>query len=251
MFDTGFHATIPPAAAVYPGPYAWIGKGIRRYGFHGISHRYVAERAAAILGRDLASLRLVTCHLGNGCSLAAVREGRSIDTTMGFTPLDGLMMGTRSGSLDPGILIYLLRNEGCSAGELDRILNKESGLWGLSGVSADMREILSAMERGDARARLAFDVFAHRLAREIGGMIASLSGLDALVFTAGIGENCPPLREVVCRQFGFLGLRLDTEKNARSPVDEDIAAPDSAVRVLVIHTDEDWEIARECHRAMR
>jgi acetate kinase len=251
VFDTAFHATLPPAATVYPGPYGWIEQGIRRYGFHGISHQYTSRRAAEVLGRDPASLRLVTCHLGNGCSLAAVRGGRSIDTTMGFTPLEGLMMGTRSGSIDPGIVIFLVRNCGYTADQLDHILNRESGLKGLSGLSADMREILAAIEQGNERARLAFDVFTHRLCREIGGMVASLGGLDALVFTAGIGENCPPLREAACRQFGFLGLKLDTGRNADCAVDEDIAAADSAVRVLVIHTDEDWEIVRECHRLLR
>ncbi len=251
VFDTAFHATLPAAASVYPGPYEWIGEGVRRYGFHGISHQYTSRRAAAILRGDPESLRLITCHLGNGCSLAAVRGGRSIDTTMGFTPLEGLMMGTRSGSVDPGILIFLVRYRGYSADQLDRTLNRESGLAGLSGVSADMRDVLAAAAGGNGRAQLAFDVFAHRLCREIGSMLAGLGGLDALVFTAGIGENCPPLRDVVCRRFGFLGIKLDPEKNAASPVDEDIAAPDSAVRVLVVHTDEDSEIARECYRVVQ
>ncbi len=250
VFDTAFHATLPDAAAVYPGPYRWFEEGIRRYGFHGISHRYVSRRAARILGREPGSLRLVTCHLGNGCSLAAVRGGRSIDTTMGFTPLEGLMMGTRSGSVDPGILIYLARHRGCSPDQLDRILNEESGLKGISGVSADMREIFSAMEGGNHRARLAFDVFTHRLCREIGGMLASLGGVDALVFTAGIGENSPQVRASVARRFGFLGLKVDEEKNAGAPVDQDIATADSSVRLLVVHTDEDWEIVRECGRIL-
>jgi acetate kinase len=248
VFDTAFHASLPAAATVYPGPSSWLADGIRRYGFHGISHQYVSRRAAEILGRDLKSLQLVTCHLGSGCSLAAVQSGRSVDTTMGFTPLEGLMMGTRSGSIDPGIIIYLVRHCGYKADQLDRILNKESGLKGLSGLSGDMREILSAITAGNERAKLAFDVFVHRLCREIGGMLASLSGLDALVFTAGIGENCPPVRAAACKQFGFLGLKLDPLKNAQTPVDQDIARPDSPVRVLVIHTEEDWEIARECHR---
>ena len=251
VFDTAFHATLPMAASVYPGPYSWLADGIRRYGFHGISHQYVSRRAAEILGRDLHSLRLVTCHLGNGCSLAAVRDGRSIDTTMGFTPLEGLMMGARSGSIDPGIVIYLVRNCGYKADQLDRILNKESGLKGLSGVSGDMREILAAMDAGNTRAKLAFDVFVHRLCRELGGMLASLGGLDALVFTAGIGENCPPVRAAASQQLGFLGVKLDPGKNALAADDGDIAAADSAVRVLMIHTEEDWEIARECHRLMQ
>ncbi|MBZ5621982.1 MAG: acetate kinase [Acidobacteriia bacterium] len=253
VFDTAFHTTIPQAATVYPGPFEWYEKGIRRYGFHGTSHRYASARAAAILGRDAdvsdpLALRLVTCHLGNGASLAAVRGGKSVDTTMGFTPLDGVMMGTRSGSIDPGILIYLVRHQGCPADELDRLLNKESGLKGVSGISGDMREILAAIGRGEARARLAFDVYVHRLCREIGGMVASLGGMDALVFTAGIGENCPPLRAVVCQRLAFLGIRLDAAKNAHPVMDSDIAAAGSLVRVLVIRADEDWEIARECHR---
>jgi acetate kinase len=248
VFDTAFHTTLPPAATVYPGPYSWIGEGIRRYGFHGISHQYTSRRAAEILGGKTDSLRLITCHLGNGASLAAVRGGVSVDTTMGFTPLEGLMMGTRSGSIDPGIVIYLVRHCGYAADELDRILNKQSGLKGLSGISGDMREILAAIDQGNERAKLAYDVYGHRLCREIGGMLAALGGVDGLVFTAGIGENCPPLRDLVCRRFAFLGIELDRKKNERSPVDEDITTPASRVRVLVIHTEEDWEIARECLR---
>jgi acetate kinase len=170
---------------------------------------------------------------------------------MGFTPLEGLVMGTRCGSIDPAILIYLVRSRGYGADQLDRALNKESGLKGVSGLSGDMREILQAIDRGNPRARLAFDVYAHRLLREIGAMAASLGGLDALVFTAGIGENCPPLREAVCRDLAFLGVRLDPEKNAAPPMDTDISAPDSAARVLVVHAEEDWEIARECRRMLR
>jgi acetate kinase len=248
VFDTGFHATLEPAAYVYPGPYSWLAEGVRRYGFHGINHRYVSGRAAALLGRVPASLKLITCHLGNGASLAAVRGGKSMDTTMGFTPLEGLMMGTRCGSIDPAIIVYLIRHRGYSAEQLDRILNRESGLAGISGVSGDMRDVLNAIEAGNERARIAFDVYAHRLTREIGGMLAVLGGVDALVFTAGVGENCAPLRQVVCERLAFLGLTLDTAKNAQPDLDEDIAAPDSHVRVLVIRANEEWEIARECHR---
>ncbi len=250
VFDTAFHATMTPAAEAYPGPYAWFEEGIRRYGFHGISHQYVSRRAAGIMGRDLAGLRMITCHLGNGASLAAVLDGKSVDTTMGFTPLEGLMMGSRSGSIDPGIIIHLVRNCGYGADQLDHILNKESGLLGLSGVSADMREVLTAIEKGNARAKLAFDVYVHRLCRLIGAMTASLGGLDALVFTAGVGENCTPLRDRVCRQLSFLGIRLDSAANEDSPMDKDIAERDSAVRVIVAHTDEDWAIARECVRLL-
>jgi len=250
VFDTAFHATLPPAAYVYPGPYAWLGKGIRRYGFHGISHQYTSRRSAEILGKDLASLRMITCHLGNGCSLAAIRNAVSVDTTMGFTPLEGLMMGTRSGTVDPGILIHLVRHMGFRAEELDRVLNKESGLLGVSGLSGDMRTILEAMARGEARAQLAFDVFTHRLCAEIGSLLASLGGLDVLVFTAGIGENCPPVRTRVGEALGFLGLKLDEAKNAHPPPDTDISAPDAEIRALVVKTQEEWEIARESFRIL-
>ncbi|HZU25647.1 MAG TPA: acetate kinase [Bryobacteraceae bacterium] len=249
VFDTAFHSSLPEEAVVYPGPYNWLTDGVRRYGFHGISHQYVSRRAAQILGRD--DLRLVTCHLGNGASLAAVKAGKSIDTTMGFTPLEGLMMGTRSGSIDPGIIIYLVRHCGYRADDLDRILNKESGLKGVSGLSADMRDIEAAMHAGNTRAKLAFDLYIHRLCREIGGMVASLGGVDALVFTAGIGENSTLVRQRACTQFAFLGVELDGEKNAASPADVDIATTESTVRVLVVRTEEDWEIARECHRIVK
>jgi len=248
VFDTAFHASLPPPAYVYAGPYEWVGQGIRRYGFHGISHQYTSRRAAAILGKDLASLRMITCHLGNGCSLAAVRDGVSIDTTMGFTPLEGLMMGTRSGTVDPGIIIHLVRHRGYRAEELDRVLNKESGLRGVSGISGDMRTVLAAADRGDVRAQLALDVYVHRLRSEIGAMLATLGGLDALVFTAGVGENSPQVRAQAVAAFAFLGARLDAGKNAQSPPDADIAVADSAVRVLVVHTQEEWEIARESFR---
>lgn len=246
VFDTAFHAQLPPAAFVYPGPYEWLEEGIRRYGFHGISHQYCTRRAAEILNRDSADLRLISCHLGNGCSLAAVLGGRSVDTTMGFTPLDGLMMGSRSGAIDPGIIIHLLRRSHFTAEELDNILNRNSGLKGISGVSSDMRQILAAIKDGNSRAQLALDIYVHRLRAGIGAMLASLGGLDALIFTAGVGENSAVLRAAACEAFGFMGLKLDGEKNQHSPVDEDIAAVDSVARVLVIHTQEDWEIAREC-----
>jgi acetate kinase len=244
-FDTGFHSTLEPAAYVYPGPYQWLDQGVRRYGFHGISHRYAAHRAAELLDAD--SPRLITCHLGNGASLAAVRDGKSVDTTMGFTPIEGLMMGTRCGSIDPGILIYLIRHCGYSAEQLDRILNQESGLLGVSGLSGDMREILEAMQGGNERARLAFDVYTHRLIREVGAMLAVLGGVDAIVFTGGVGENCAPLRARVCDRLRFAGVRLDPAKNAQPTLDTDIAASDSPARVLVIRAEEEWEIARECY----
>jgi len=246
VFDTAFHAQMPESTAIYPGPYEWLNQGIRRYGFHGTSHKYCAGRVAQILDRDLKDLRLITCHLGNGCSLAAVRGGIGVDTTMGFTPLEGLMMGSRSGSIDPGLLLHLLRQPDCSVDQLDRILNLESGLKGISGLSNDMREILAAMGQGNSRAQLAFDMYVHSLRSHIAAMLASLGGLDALAFTAGIGEHAAAVRAAACETFAFLGLKLDSEKNTQSRLDWDIAAPDSAVRVLVIHAQEDWAIAREC-----
>ena len=246
VFDTGFHRKMPLPAAVYPGPYEWFAGGIRRYGFHGINHRYCAARAAQLLHRDLESLKLVTCHLGNGCSLAAICEGHSIDTTMGFTPLEGLMMGTRSGSVDPGILTHLMRQGQLQAKEIDDVLNQKSGLLGISGISGDMREILAAMKQGHARAKLAFDIYVHRLQAGIGAMAAVLGGMDALVFTAGVGENSPEVRDATCCKLPFFGLKLDAAANAQCFPDQDIATLDSPVRILVIRAQEDWAIAREC-----
>jgi acetate kinase len=251
VFDTAFHSHMSAAAAIYPGPYEWFEQGIRRYGFHGISHQYCAHRAAQLLGKNLNTLKLITCHLGNGCSLAAIHQGLSVDTTMGFTPLDGLMMGSRSGSVDPGILIYLLRQGDYNADKLDQMLNKASGLKGISGISTDMRQVSSAANEGNDRAKLALDVFAHRLRAGIGAMLATLGGLDVLVFTAGIGENAASLRATTCAAFEFLGLKLDLERNQQSPVDTDIATSDSTVRIVVIHTQEDWAIAQACWQLMK
>src|ERR1700719_227207 len=248
VFDTGFHNRLPEPAAVYPGPYEWLAQGIRRYGFHGINHQYCAERSAQLLGKDLGLLNLVTCHLGNGCSLAAIHEGQSVDTTMGFTPLEGLMMGTRSGSIDPGIMTYLMRHGGFTGHQLDELLNTKSELLGISGISGDMRQIVAAMKEGHLRAKLAFEIFVHRLQAAIGAMIAVLGGIDALVFTAGIGENSPEVRAAACANFAFLGLKLDGTKNAHSSADQDISLFDSAVRILVVSAQEDWAIARDCWR---
>jgi acetate kinase len=250
VFDTGFHSKLPEAASVYPGPYAWAQKGIRKFGFHGINHQYCAQRAASLLDRNPADLKLITCHLGNGCSLAAISGGQSIDTTMGFTPLDGLMMGTRSGSVDPGILTYLMREEDLNGKVLDEVLNSRSGLLGISGISADMREITAAMQSGNPRAQLAFDMFVHRLRAGIGSMLASLGGAEAIVFTGGIGENSSEVRGAACSHFTFLGLALDSAKNAANPSDQDIATAESKVRVLVVRAQEDWAIARECWKLL-
>jgi acetate kinase len=248
VFDTGFHRQMPRPASVYPGPYRWFEDGIRRYGFHGINHQYCAERAAQMLGANVKALRIVSCHLGNGCSVTAVRGGQSIDTTMGFTPLEGLMMGTRSGSVDPGILTFLMREKGLDAQELDKVLNQESGLFGISGFSSDMRDILAGVRRGHERAKLAFDIYVHRLRAAIGGMAAVLGGIDALVFTAGVGENSPDVRAAACSGLEFLGLRLDSKANARPSLDQEISTADSSVRVLVIRAEEDWAIAKECSK---
>ncbi|MGV2828556.1 acetate/propionate family kinase [Myxosarcina sp. GI1(2024)] len=244
VFDTAFHSQIPQSAKVYPLPYEWYERGIQRYGFHGISHQYCATKTAQLLDKPLDSLKIITCHLGNGCSLAAIKNGICIDTTMGFSPLEGLMMGTRCGSIDPQILLFLMREYNLDADELNKLLNKESGLLGVSGISADMRTILAASAEGKQRAQLAFDIYIHRLSSSIGAMMASLGGLDTLVFTAGVGENAAKVREKTCDRFAFLGLQLDPDKNNAHPTNEDIATPDSQVRVLVVHTEEDWAIAK-------
>jgi acetate kinase len=253
VFDTGFHRTLPPEAFIYPLPYSWYDRrGIRRYGFHGINHEYCTRRTAQLLRRDLSSFKIITCHLGNGCSLAAVDRGKSVDTTMGFTPLEGLMMGTRSGSVDPGILLNAMRGNPrdieVRVEELDHILNHDSGLLGVSGISSDMRDILDAVRSGNKRAELAFNIFIHRLQAGIGALTASLGGLEALVFTAGIGENSPHVRRSTCKKLGFLGIELDHEKNSSATPDVDISQPAAKVRVLVIRAQEDWAIAQECAR---
>jgi acetate kinase len=261
VFDTAFHAQIPRAAAVYPLPYTFLETGIRRYGFHGISHQYCVERAAQILqqqssvppflnGENAIPHRIITCHLGNGASLAAVRDGVGIDTTMGFTPLEGLMMGSRSGSIDPGILIHLLR-QGYAVEQLNRLLNQESGLKGLSGVSSDLRSILAAIASGNEQAQLALEVYLHSLHRHLGAMLMSLGGLDVLVFTGGVGENSPLVRRSACQALAFLGLKLDEDRNQSRPIDLELATPDSTVRVLAIRTQEDWAIARECWKLLQ
>ena len=246
VFDTAFHTSIPPAAATYPIPYEWFDKGIRRYGFHGISHRYCAEQAATLSGKPLESLRMITAHLGNGASLAAIGEGKSINTSMGFTPLEGLMMGTRSGSIDPAIPLYLMKETGLDAQGVDRLLNKESGLKGIFGPSGDLREILQAREAGNPRAALAFEMYVGRLQGAIASMIPQLGGLDLLAFTAGVGENSSAVRSATCAGLEFLGLQLDESKNRGSAKNSLISSPNSSVQVWVIHAQEDWAIARDC-----
>ncbi|MCS6851598.1 MAG: acetate kinase [Gemmataceae bacterium] len=251
VFDTAFHAGMPAAARVYPLPYRWYQEwGIRRYGFHGLSHAYCAARATAMLaaaGRPAG--RLVVAHLGNGCSLAAIRDGVSVDTTMGFSPLEGLVMGTRSGSVDPGVLLHLLRRKGMTPEQLDHALNYESGLLGLCGL-ADMRAVRAAAQAGQPLARLALDVYVHRLRQGISAMTAALSGLDALIFTAGVGENSAEVRAETCAGLAFLGLHLDAAANLACRPDADIATADSPARILVIATREDMTVARETCRVL-
>lgn len=249
VFDTAFHTTIPEPAKVYPLPYKFYEKGIQRYGFHGISHEYCAQRTAEILQQPMESLKIITCHLGNGCSLAAIAEGKCIDTTMGFSPLEGLMMGTRCGSIDPQIPIYMMQEYGLDLEEVNTILNKESGLKGVSGVSNDVRRIAKAIADGNTQAQLAYDIYLYRLKKAIASLVASLNGLDALVFTAGVGENQSMLREKTCAGLSYFGLQLDSAKNENDPVDENVATG-SSVPILVIHTQEDWAIAKATKRAI-
>jgi acetate kinase len=250
VFDTAFHQTIPPAAFRYAVPQEWYTRyGVRRYGFHGTSHRFVSERAAALLGRPLGELRLVTAHLGNGCSLAAVRDGVSADTTMGLTPLEGLVMGTRSGDVDPGMFGYLASQAGLTVAELTRDLNTASGLAALSGVGNDMRTVESAAAGGDERARLALEVFVHRLAKAVAGMVVGLGRLDALVFTGGIGEKSTEVRSLVLARLGFLGLAEDSAANARhGRATGGRISPDGPVLALIVPTDEELMIARDTAR---
>ncbi len=250
VFDTAFHQTMPAVAYRYAVPEEWYTRyGVRRYGFHGTSHRFVSEQAAALLGKPPGELRLVTAHLGNGCSAAAIRDGVSVDTTMGLTPMEGLVMGTRSGDVDPGVFGYLASQTGQGCVDLTQVLNTQSGLLGLSGVSNDMRAVEDAAERGDERAQLALEVFVHRLAKAIAALVTSLERLDALVFTGGIGENSPIIRGRVLGRLGFLGLAEDPEANAghgRSTGGR-ITRP-GPVQALVVPTDEELMIARDTAR---
>jgi acetate kinase len=244
-FDTAFHATIPEEAATYALPRRWRDEwGVRRYGFHGLSVEWSAGRAPELLGRPSAGLRLAVCHLGGGSSVTAVLGGRSVDTTMGLTPLEGVPMTSRSGSVDPGALLYLMREHGLAPDELDRALNEDSGLAGLSGGSGDVRELESAAAGGDARASLALDVYAHRVAGAVGAMAVAMGGLDALVFTAGVGEGSAAVRGAVCARLAFLGVRLDEAANAPARLDRDLSAAGADVRVLVIGAREDLVLAR-------
>lgn len=250
-FDTAFHQTMPEKAYMYPIPYEYYEKyKIRRYGFHGISHRYVTERCAELLGRPLSELKIVSCHLGNGSSITAVDGGKSVDTTMGLTPLEGVMMGTRCGSIDPSIVLFLERAEGLTPDEVETILNKKSGILGLGGLSSDDRDNRAAAAKGNTRTKMARDVQFNSVKKAIAAMAASMGGMDALVFTGGIGENVDSFRTGVCRGLEFLGITLDEEKNAVTMfgVEQDISLPDAPVRVMAIPTNEELMIARDTLR---
>ena len=244
-FDTAFHATMPAAASTYALPAEWNERWqLRRYGFHGLSHAYAVRRGAALADRPLETLRVVSCHLGAGASLAAVRHGHSVDTTMGFTPLEGLVMVTRSGSVDPGLLLWLLREGTLGVEELSQGLEKRSGLAGLSGTTGDLRDVLAARTDGDETAALAYDVFLHRLCRDIAAMTAAAGGLDLLVMTGGIGEQSAVVRGDTAERLAYLGVAVDAARNAAASADADISADEAEVRTVVVTAREDLEIAR-------
>lgn len=244
VFDTSFHVKMPPRAYLYGIPYELYKKyKIRRYGFHGTSHRYVAHRAAIMLGKPYEELKIITAHLGNGCSMAAINLGHSVDTTMGFTPLEGLLMGTRSGDMDPSVILYIMAKEGLSLSEANTLLNKHSGLIGISGESSDMREIEDALAEGNKKAKLAFDVFTYRIKKYVGAYAAAMGGVDAVVFTGGIGENSNLVRKEVCSNMEFLGIDFDEEANNNVTGESIITKPNSKVKALRIPTNEELVIA--------
>lgn len=250
VFDTAFHQKMPPFAYIYGIPYVLYKKyGIRRYGFHGTSHFYVSRRAARIMRRPIEELKIITAHLGNGASMSAVKGGISIDTSMGFTPLEGLLMGTRSGDLDPAIILHVMAREELSLHEANTLLNKHSGMEGISGVSSDMRDIIAESQKGSVSAQLALDVYCYRIRKYIGAYAAAMGGLDALVFTAGIGENSPMVRKKCCENLEFLGIRIDDEKNEEAiRVEAEIQTDDSPVKIFSVPTNEELVIALDTKR---
>ncbi len=249
VFDTAFHQTMPPESYIYAIPYEYYEKyGIRRYGFHGTSHKYVAERASDILNVNINDLKIITCHLGNGASVSAIKRGVCIDTSMGFTPLEGLVMGTRSGDIDPAIVTYIREKEHLAQGEANEILNKKSGVLGISGVSSDFRDLEAAAAEGNERALLAIKVFAHKVRFYIGAYIAEMNGVDAIVFTAGVGENDVSMRDIICNDLGNLGIKLDVVKNKVRGKEMIISRDDSRVKIILIPTNEELMIARDTYR---
>lgn len=248
VFDTAFHQTMPASSYIYPLPYVLYKRyKVRRYGFHGTSHFYVAHKAAQMLNKPYDKLNIITAHLGNGCSITAIKQGKVLDTSMGFTPLEGLVMGTRCGDIDTSIITFVIAKEDLSLQEANTLLNKHSGLMGISGVSNDMKDLTEASET-DSRAKLAIDIFSYRLKKYIGGYAAALGGIDALVFTGGIGENCAPVREISCDGLEYMGVSFDKEKNATTRGLAELSTPDSKVKVLCIPTNEELVIARETKR---
>lgn len=246
VFDTAFHQTMPPESYIYAIPYEYYQKHkIRRYGFHGTSHKYVAQRCADIMNCNLDDLKIITCHLGNGASVSAIKRGECIDTSMGFTPLEGLVMGTRSGDIDPAIVTYIREKENLDQGVANEILNKKSGVLGISGVSSDFRDLEAAAEEGNERAQLAIKVFAHKVRFYIGAYIAEMNGVDAIVFTAGVGENDIAMRDIICNDLGNLGIKLDLVKNKTRGKEMVISRDDSRVKIILIPTDEELMIARD------
>ena len=248
VFDTSFHATMPPKAYMFNVPYEYYEKyGVRRYGFHGTSHRYVSHRCAQLMGKDLKDLKMITCHLGNGSSITAIEKGKVIDTSMGLTPLDGFMMGSRTGTLDPSVVTFIMEKEHLTPREMDEILNKKSGLLGISGVSSDDRDVTKAAAEGNQRAILAHDILTYQIAKFIGGYMVALGGCDSIVFTAGVGENQSHHRQVVCDYLSFLGLKIDPELNEQMVLGKEgkISTPDSTIEVWVIPTNEELVIARD------
>lgn len=253
VFDTSFFQTIPPKAYMYPLPYELYEKhAIRKYGAHGTSHRYIAERAAVFMDEPLEDLKLITCHLGNGCSISAIDHGVAVDTSMGLTPLDGLMMGTRCGAIDPAIVPFIMEKENLTAAEVNDLMNKKSGLLGISGISNDLRSVRRASEEGDERAQLAYDMYSNSAKKYIGQYIAVMGGVDAIVLTAGVGENCDKMRRMIFAGLQPLGIKIDLEKNRKGLRGErEISTDDSEVRIVIIPTDEEYMIARDTYQLVK
>ncbi|EHQ91439.1 acetate/propionate family kinase [Desulfosporosinus youngiae] len=252
VFDTAFHQTMQPKSYIYGLPYEYYQTyGIRKYGFHGTSHKYVSQRAAVLLQRPLSELKLISCHLGNGASICAIRGGKSIETSMGFTPLDGLMMGTRSGALDPAIVTYIMNKENLTVDQMNDFLNKKCGALGVSGISSDFRDIEVAAAQGNARAQLALDIFEHDVRQFIGSYAAVLGGVDGIIFTAGVGENSASMREGICNNLEYIGVDLDIEKNKVRSEEVDVSKPNARCRVLIIPTNEELMIALETNDLIR
>lgn len=256
VFDTAFHQTMPKVAYLYGLPYEmYVKYGLRRYGFHGTSHKYVAQQAAEMMGEHMSDLRFITCHLGNGASIAAIKYGKSIDTSMGYTPLEGLVMGTRSGEIDPAIIPFLMEKENMNAQQIDDYLNRRSGILGISGLSSDFRDLESAANRGDERSQLAIDIFAYKVKKYIGGYVAAMGGVDAIIFTAGLGENSPFMRDKICNGLEYLGTRIDPELNKLRGKQMEISIKRTRVKIFVIPTNEELVIARDtlniCRRIIK